>query len=79
MEVCKDYNGTFRDDQSRFLCVIRKSKANGKIDINIHDKDVNVKLNKKSLVLSSEVIVDPESKQKKYILNSHTDKLSSKA
>jgi len=49
------------------------------IEMNIHDKGVNQKLNKKSLVLSSEVIIDPESKQKKYVLNTHSDKLSPKA
>lgn len=78
MEVCQDQNGKFRDDQSRYLCVIKRTKANGKIEMNIHDKGVNQKLNKKSMVLSSEIVIDPESKQKKYELNSHSKEFPKK-
>lgn len=78
MKICNDYNGKFRDDQSSYLCVIKRSKSNGKIKMNIHDKGVNAKLNKKSLILSSQVITDPETNQKKYVLDSHSKDLSKK-
>ena len=78
MKVCKDYDGKFRDDQSSYLCVIKRSKENDKIEMKIHEKGVNAKLNKKSLILSSEILVDPETKQKTYALNSHSDDLPTK-
>ena len=74
--VCTTYKDfdRFRDDTSRYLCVIQKVKGTDKVEVKIYEKELSGSLKKDNLIFSSTPNEDANNNQGEYLYNFHQDK-----